>query len=1030
MALTDIFIKRPVLSVVVSLLILLIGLRAASVLPIRQYPKLSNTVVNVTTSYPGASADLIQGFITTPIEQAVASAEGVDYITSSSVLGTSTIQVYIKLNFDPNQALTEVLAKVNSVKYLIPKESNDPVVTKTTGQTTAVMYIGFSSENLSGSAISDYLTRVVQPVLSTVDGVASADILGGQTFAMRLWLDPVKMAGRGVSPADVSAAIAANNFQAAAGQAKGYFMVSNVTANTDLQNVDQFKRMIVKAKGGGFVRMEDIATVELAAQSTDASVAFNGEHAIFIGVNATPQGNPLNIVSGIRALFPELERNLPPSLKMKVAYDSTKFIQSSIDEVEKTLGEAVIIVVVVIFLFLASLRSVVIPVVTIPLSLIGVCSMMLALGFSFNLLTLLAMVLAIGLVVDDAIVVVENIHRHLEEGLPPVQAALKGAREIVGPVISMTITLAAVYAPIGFLGGLTGSLFREFAFTLAGSVIVSGVIALTLSPMMCSVFLKSADEGRFAKLVNRVFGAMTRWYGRRLDRSLDYRPITGLFALTMLGLVGFLYLHTSKELAPEEDQGIVFAVTKAPKYANIDYLDFYGDKLDKAFKKFPETDLRFVLNGINGPQGGIAGMLLKPWDERKRSSIALKPLVQGELSKIEGVNAFAFNLPPLPGGPGGLPVQMVINSTQGFQSVYEQMLKLKDAARKSGLFIVTDSDLEFNQPVVRIKVDRSKAQDLGVNMQNIGAALATLLGGNYVNRFNLEGRSYQVIPQVPRENRLTPEALGGYYVTTATGSQLPLSTVVSIETATDPNALTHYNQLNSATFQAVPMPGVTVGQAVDFLEGEAKKLPQGFSHDYLADSRQYVQEGNQLLITFVFAVIIIFLVLAAQFESLRDPLVIMISVPMAIVGALIPLFFGMATMNIYTQVGLLTLVGLISKHGILMVEFANELQLKEGLDRRSAIEMAARVRLRPILMTTAAMVTGLLPLLTATGAGAASRFSIGLVVVAGMSIGTLFTLFVLPAVYVAIATDHRAEATSERNREIAELDLGGQLKPT
>jgi multidrug efflux pump len=587
-----------------------------------------------------------------------------------------------------------------------------------------------------------------------------------------------------------------------------------------------------------------------------------------------------------------------------------------------------------------------------------------------------------------------------------------------------------VYAPIGFLGGLTGSLFREFAFTLAGSVIVSGVIALTLSPMMCSVFLKSAEEGRFAKLVNRVFGAITRWYGRRLDRSLDYRPITGLFALTMLGLVGFLYLHTSKELAPEEDQGIVFAVTKAPKYANIDYLDFYGDKLDKAFQKFPETDLRFVLNGINGPQGGIAGMLLKPWDERKRSSIALKPLVQAELSKIEGINAFAFNLPPLPGGPGGLPVQMVINSTQGFESVYDQMLKLKQAAQKSGLFIVSDSDLEFNQPVVRIKIDRTKAQDLGVNMQNIGAALATLLGGNYVNRFNLEGRSYQVIPQVPRQDRLTPESLGSYYVTTATGSQLPLSTVVSIETGTDPNALTHYNQLNSATFQAVPMPGVTVGQAVDFLEGEAKKLPTGFSHDYLADSRQYVQEGNQLLITFVFAVIIIFLVLAAQFESLRDPLVIMISVPMAIVGALIPLFFGVATMNIYTQVGLLTLVGLISKHGILMVEFANELQLKEGLDRRSAIEMAARVRLRPILMTTAAMVTGLLPLLTATGAGAASRFSIGLVVVAGMSIGTLFTLFVLPAVYVAIATDHRAEATSERNREIAEVDLGHQLKPT
>jgi multidrug efflux pump len=642
------------------------------------------------------------------------------------------------------------------------------------------------------------------------------------------------------------------------------------------------------------------------------------------------------------------------------------------------------------------------------------------------------MVLAIGLVVDDAIVVVENIHRHLEEGKTPVQASLQGAREIVGPVISMTITLAAVYAPIGFLGGLTGSLFREFAFTLAGSVIVSGVIALTLSPMMCSVLLKNTEEGRFARMVNRVFGALTRWYGRKLDRSLDYRPITGLFALTILGLVGFLYMHTMKELAPEEDQGIVFALTKAPKYANIDYIDFYGEKMDKSFQQFPETDLRFVLNGTPSAQSGIAGMLLTPWDERKRSSIALKPLVQAELSKIEGVNAFAFNLPPLPGGPGGLPVQMVINSTVSFQAIYEQMEKLKAAARKSGMFIVSDSDLDFNQPVVRVRVDRSKASDLGINMQQVGATLATLLGGNYVNRFNLEGRSYQVIPQVPRSVRLSPEALGGYYVPTNTGQLVPISTVVTIETGTDPNALTHYNQLNSATFSAVPMPGVTVGQAVDFLEGEAKKLPAGFSHDYLADSRQYVQEGNQLVITFAFAVIIIFLVLAAQFESLRDPLVIMVSVPMAIVGALIPLFFGVATMNIYTQVGLLTLVGLITKHGILMVEFANELQLNEGLDRRSAIEMAARIRLRPILMTTAAMVTGLIPLLTASGAGAASRFSIGLVVVAGMLIGTLFTLFVLPAVYVTIATDHRARATSERNKQIADYELGGDgaLKPT
>jgi len=1024
MAITDIFIKRPVLSLVVSLLILLIGLKCGTSLPIRQYPKLSNTVVTVTTTYPGASPELMQGFITTPIEQAVASAEGIDYTTSSSVQGTSTISVFMKLNFDPNQALTEVMAKVNQVKYQIPKEANDPIILKSTGQTTAVMYIGFSSPELTGSAISDYLTRVIQPLLSTVDGVASADILGGQTFAMRLWLDPIRMAGRGVSAADVMAAIQANNFQAAAGQSKGYFTVSNVTTNADLTDIDQFKRMIVKAKDGGLVRVQDIATVELGAQSADASVAFNGQHAIFIGVQATPQGNPLAIVKGVRALFPAIERNLPPSLKMQVAYDSTKFIQSSINEVESTLIKAVVIVVVVIFLFLGSFRSILIPVVTIPLSLVGACTMMLAMGFSLNLLTLLAMVLAIGLVVDDAIVVVENIHRHLEEGKTPVKAALQGAREIVGPVIAMTITLAAVYAPIGLLGGVTGSLFREFAFTLAGAVIVSGVIALTLSPMMCSVLLsRSALQSGLAGLIDRAFGAITRWYGRRLDRSLDYRAATGLFAVTILGLVVFLYDHSRRELAPEEDQGIVFALMKTPQYANIDYADYYGAKIDKVFKQFPETDLRFVINGTMGPNQGISGMLLKPWDERKRSSLVLKPLVQAQLSKVEGVNAFAFNLPPLPGGPGGLPIQMVISSTNGFQSVFNEMAKIKQAARKSGLFIVVDSDLAFNQPVIRMNIDRSKANDLGLTMQQIGNTLALMLGGNYVNWFNLEGRSYEVIPQVPRMFRLTPELLGSYYVPSLTGQQIPLSTVVSIATDTDPNALSHFNQLNSATFQAVPMPGVSMGQAVDFLESQANLLPTGFSHDYLSDSRQFRQEGNQLAITFFFALIIIFLVLAAQFESLRDPLVIMISVPMAISGALLPLFFGVATLNIYTQVGLVTLIGLISKHGILMVAFARDLQIKENLDRRAAIEKAARVRLRPILMTTAAMVTGLIPLLLATGAGAASRFSIGLVVVSGMSIGTLFTLFVLPAVYVALAKDHRAAAISRRSKEIAAFEM-------
>jgi multidrug efflux pump len=1024
MAFTDIFIKRPILAGVVSTLILLVGLVAAFNLPIRQFPVLTNTQIIVTTAYPGASPDLIGGFITQPIEQAVAAADGVDYVISSSTQGVSVVTVNVRLNFNPNQALTEVMSKVNSVKYLIPREANDPVIVKQVGgQQIAVMYLGFSSTELTSSAVSDYLTRVVQPVLATVDGVASAEVIGGQTFAMRLWLDPVRMAGRGVSPDDVSNAIRANNFQSAAGTQKGYFTVANVSTNTGVTDVEQFKRLVVKEKDGGFVRMEDVATVDLGAQSADSSVALNGQRAVFIGINATPLGNPLTIVKGVRAQLPALEKTLPPAIKMQVAYDSTRFIESSIDEVRSTLIEAVLIVVVVIFLFLASLRSVFIPVVTIPLSLIGVCTLMLAMGFSFNLLTLLAMVLAIGLVVDDAIVVVENIHRHLEEGKTAVQASLIGAREIVTPVISMTITLAAVYAPIGFLGGVTGTLFKEFAFTLAAAVIVSGVIALTLSPAMCSLLLKEGDEGRFAKFVNRIFQSTANWYGRKLDRSLEYRPVTTMFAVVILGLVAFLYTHTSKELAPEEDQGFFFAINKAPKYANIDYMNFYTDKLDKALAQIPEADLRFMINGVPTSNQGFAGMTLKPWDERKRTAKQVNQAdLQGALRKIEGVNVAAFPPPALPGGSGGLPVQLVISTTGNFQSIYEEMTRIRTEARKSGLFIFTDVDLDFNQPVVKVNIDRQKANDLGIQMSQIGSTLSTLLGGNFVNRFNLAGRSYQVIPQVPRDLRITPESLNGYYVPTAGGRQIPISTVVSIEHGTDPNALTKYNQLNSATFGAVPIPGVTMGTVVDWLKGQASQLPSGFRFDFLSDSRQYEREGNQLAFAFGFALLVIYLVLAAQFESLRDPLVILISVPMAISGALLPLFFGLATINIYTQVGLLTLVGLISKHGILMVEFAKELQLNEGLDKREAIEHSARVRLRPILMTTAAMVVGLIPLLMATGAGAASRFSIGLVIVSGMSIGTLFTLFVLPAIYVMIATDHKATTATDRAKDIRDFD--------
>ena len=1022
MSFTDIFIRRPVLALVVSLLILLIGLRAMLGLPIRQYPKLSNTTITITTIYPGASPNLIQGFITTPLAQAVATAQGIDYLTSSSVQGTSTITAYILLNYDPDNALTEVMAKVQQVKYLLPTGSQDPIIIKATGQTTAVMYIGFSSDEISSAAVSDYLTRVVQPLFDTVDGVASADILGGQVFAMRLWLDPARMAARGISANDVAAAIQANNYQSAPGQAKGYFTVTNVSANTGLTDVDQFKNMIVKARSGALVRMRDIATVDLAAQNWTSSVEMNGQHAVFIGIQATPSGNPLTLVKGVRALLPEIRHNLPPSVTMQVAYDSTEFIQASIDEVESSLGSAVIIVVAVIFLFLGSLRSVVIPIVTIPLSLVGAGMIMAALGFSLNLLTLLAMVLAIGLVVDDAIVVVENVYRHIEQGRTPAQAALIGAREIANPVISMTLTLAAVYAPIGFLGGVTGALFREFAFTLAGAVIISGVVAVTLSPMMCSLLLsREMLHGRFVGVIDRVFSRLAGWYGRRLERSLDYRPVTALFGIAVFVSIIFMYSNTKSELAPEEDQGVLFALTKAPQYSNLDYADSYDGALDKAFASFPETYLRFIVNGRFGPNQGIAGVILKPWDERKRSAQQLKPLMQRKVSAVEGLSAFVFSLPPLPATIGGLPIQMVIYSPADYQTIYLQMEKIKAAARKSGMFIVVDSDLDFNQPAIHVKIDRSKASDLGITMQSIGNTLALLVGENYVNWFNLGGRSYEVIPQVPRADRLNAETLTRYYVKSAAGQPVPLSNLVTLEMDTEPNALTQYNQLNSATFQAVPMPGVTTGQAIDFLEAQARQLPVGFSHDYLSDSRLYVREGNQLAVTFVFALIIIYLVLAALFESLRDPLVILVSVPMSICGAMLPLFFGLATMNIYTQVGLVTLIGLISKHGILMVAFANELQVSERLDRRRAIEQAARVRLRPILMTTAAMVVGLVPLLIATGAGAASRFSIGVVVVAGMSVGTLFTLFVLPAVYTVLAKDHLAAAQSTRSRELAQI---------
>ena len=1009
---TDLFIRRPVLASVVSLLILFVGLEAYSKLQIRQYPELQSTSLTITTTYPGANAELIKGFITTPIAQAVASAEGIDTLVSNSQQNVSTITLNLRLNANADRAVADVLSKINQIKYQLPRESQDPVVVKKTGDSTALMYLSFNSKVLTPPQITDYLTRVIQPRLQTIDGVASADILGGQTFAMRVWLDPMKMAARGVTAADVRNALAANNFTSAAGQIKGDFTQTSINAQTSLDSARAFDQLVVVNHGDALIRIGDIAKTELGPESVDSSSVFDGQKAVFIGINATPSANPLQVITAVRAAFPSVQADLPAGLTASIAYDATKFIRASIAEVEKTLIEAALIVVVVIFLFLGNLRSTLIPIVTIPLSLVGVMIMLLILGYSINLLTLLAMVLAIGLVVDDAIVVVENIYRHIEEGLSPHDASIVGAREITGPVISMTITLAAVYAPIGFVSGLTGALFREFAFALAGSVVVSGVIALTLSPMMCSKLLKAPSRGggfSFARLLDATFDRLRRVYTFVLVRSLNFRALTILILVGVLALTAIMFLTTPRELAPEEDQGVIFALVKAPQYGNLDYIEKATGQLHEFVTQVPEAEHLFAINGYQGVTSGFGGIILKNWDERHRSQKQVLQALSPKFNEITGAKVLGFAPPALPGSTGGPPLQFVVRSIGSYKDIADVMVKIEDAARKSGMFIFTDSDLKFDTPQLEVKIDAAKANRLGISMQDVGSTLATMLGGNYVNRFNLYGRSYEVIPQVPRDFRLTSDWLMRYQLRTAAGDLVPLSTIASVSNSTQPNSLPTFQQLNSATLQGVPFPGRTLGEALAFLDKEAHKvMPEGFTTDYQGESRQFVQEGNTLLLTFVFALVVIYLVLAAQFESFRDPFIILIALPTSMFGALLPLnllsVLGMASMNIYSEIGLVTLIGLISKHGILMVEFANRLQ-EEGMGRRAAIETAAGVRLRPILMTTAAMVVAMVPLIFAEGAGAASRFAIGIVIAFGMSIGTLFTLFVTPAVYTLIARD-------------------------
>jgi multidrug efflux pump len=1011
---TDIFIRRPVLAIVVSLLIFLIGMRAFMELQLRQYPMMTNTVITITTSYPGAPPDLIQGFITTPIEQAVSSIEGLDYVTSSSIQSTSKVSVYVKLNYSPGQAMTDVMAKVQQVKYQLPKEATDPVIIRTTGERFGTMFLNAYSDTIPRSIMYDYVNREIVPLMAAIPGVGEVQVIGATPPAMRIWLDPDRMAARNVNADDVANAIRANNFQSAPGETKGFFVVSSITADTGLTDVDQFADMVVKSRDGAVVRLKDIADVKLGSESYRSVGLANGKPGINISLMLAPSGNPITISEDAKRMIPDIERAMPHGMKMSVVWDTSDFINAALKQVTKTLLEAVVIVVIVIYLFLGSLRAVLIPIVTMPLSLVGAGVVMLSLGFSLNLLTLLALVLAIGLVVDDAIVVMENVHRRIELGETPFEAAIAGGREIMGPVIAMAITLAAVYAPIGFLSGITGLLFREFAFTLAAAVVVSGVVALTLTPMMSSKMLRdTATDSKFAHKVDAAFERLATRYSELLSRALNYRAAMGVFIAAVFVAVGMMFMYAPREMAPPDDQGIVLFTIRAPQTANLEYTEHYFQEADNILANLPESRARVGFLGThNGPNYGMIAARLKPWNERKRTSQELVSLVQAQGSKVEGAFLFAFTFPPLPGNTGLMPVTYVLSSSDSYEELYRVMEGLKTKARASGLFQVVDSDLAFSNPVVRLKIDRMKAHDLGISMQAIGNTLATMVGENYTNRFSLEGRSYEVITQVPRALRLSPEALTQLYVRTASGNEIPLSTIVSFTNQVEPNDLTRFNQLNAATFTAVPAIGVSMGQAVDFLKAQSELLPKNVHTAFLSESRQFTQEGNRLLVTFLFALVIIYLVLAAQYESLRDPLVILISVPMSVCGAMLPMFFGITTMNIYTQIGLVTLIGLISKHGILMVSFARTMQIDEQCDRRTAIEHAARVRLRPILMTTAAMVAGLTPLIISTGAGAESRFALGVVVVAGMSVGTLFTLFVLPMVYTVMATDHRAKAAA------------------
>jgi len=967
MRFTDIFVKRPVLAIVVSLLIIIAGIQAISDLSVRQYPRNENSTVTINTAYIGASAQLVRGFITTPLERAVSGADGIAYVSSSSTQGLSTVSVRLELNYDPIKALSEISSKVNQVRGDLPPEAEIPVINiESADSTVASAYLSFTSDILEPNQVTDFLTRVVQPRLAARDGVQRAEILGGRNFAMRIWLDTQLLAAHGVTPVQVRAALGANNYLAAIGKTKGSQVEINLAANTDISTVEEFENLVVHSQDGAVIRIKDIGSVEMGADFADVEVRYNGDKAIFMGIWPQPNANTLDVIQGVRDELEDIKSTLPTGMSANVAYDASEYIASSIREVVTTLVETLIIVMLVIFLFMGSLRSVIVPIMAIPISLIGAVFLMQMLGFSVNLLTLLAIVLSVGLVVDDAIVVVENVQRHISEGKTRIDAALLGARELLGPVIAMTVTLVAVYLPIGLQGGLTGSLFREFAFTLAGAVTISGIVALTLSPMMSAALLREGDsEKGFQKKVNNTFTRVRNRYARMLDGTLKVRPAVYIVWIVITLLCIPMFIMSAKELAPTEDQGIIFGIVDGSGNATIETASRYAAEADQAFNSVDETAFTFQLTF---PSSGFGGMLLKDWSERERSVFEIKPEIAGKLNNIAGISMFPVTPPALPGG-GDFPVEFVLASTAEPEEILGFANQLQLAAMQSGKFAFPPIiDTKIDKAQSEIIFDRDRVSDMGLTMQQVGADVGTLLGGGFVNRFNIEGRSYKVIPN------------------------------------------------------AVKLSGVSIvplDEALGFLEEQAAEiLPSGYSVDYTGESRQLRLEGNKFLPAFALAVVLIYLALAAQFNSFRDPFVILAgSVPLAMFGALIFTFLRMpnpelphwtnsftTTLNIYSQVGLVTLIGLVAKNGILVVEFAKQMQ-QRGMHKLAAIKAASGTRFRPILMTTFATVAGHFPLVLVSGPGAEARNSIGLVLVGGMAIGTLFTLFVIPSIYMLIARD-------------------------